>query len=138
MCLTALFSTQCLKLVILTRYLPQSCVPFSGLNWQEKWSAQLYALPQADIKCIRPKASKFLDSEIKEALVNPSDSSPSNVQSCASKNAKKYYPPIPAAEYVSSKFSVLTPVAPDESPSSLLQIFLRIKLNVDLINDGNL
>ena len=79
--------------------------------------------PTASIKCIRPKASKFLDSEIKEALHNPSDSSPSNVQSCASKNAKKYYPPIPAAEYVSSKFSVLTPVAPDNEPKELPKAF---------------
>ena len=33
---------------------------------------------------------------------------------------------------------LLTPVSPDESPSSFMQIFLRIKLYTDLINDGNL
>ena len=71
------------------------------------------------VKHIRPKVSKFLDSEIDEALSEETKPSPAG----ASSPKKKIFPPLPAAQYCSSKLSVVIPVAPDDIPKELPKAF---------------
>ena len=76
------------------------------------------------IKCIRPKVSKFLDCEIKEALSENNKPSPAFGNPITSKaHAIKYFSPLPAAKYCSSKLAVQIPVAPDEAPKELPKAF---------------
>ena len=71
------------------------------------------------VKTFRPKVSKFLDSEIDEALSEETKPSPAG----ASSPKKKIFPPLPAAQYCSSKLSVVIPVAPDDIPKELPKAF---------------
>ena len=78
----------------------------------------------AAMKCIRPKASKFLECEIKEYVNEPNEASPADPQKTTCKSSpKKYFAPLPAAKYCSSKLAVQIPVAPDESPKELPKSF---------------
>jgi hypothetical protein len=76
------------------------------------------------MKHIRPKASKFLHCEIQEFLNDPIEASPGDAHKITSKApSKKYFAPLPAAKYCSSKLAVQIPVAPDESPKELPKAF---------------
>ena len=78
----------------------------------------------AAIKSIRPKASKFLEFELQEALPDHSEPSSSDAQISKSKSPpKRYFAPLPAAKYCSSKLAVQFPVAPDEEPKELPKAF---------------
>ena len=75
------------------------------------------------MKHIRPKASKFLDCEIHEAIHNDKTSVTDLQKSAYKGQGKKYFAPLPAAKYCSSKVAVQIPVAPDEGPKELPKAF---------------